>query len=414
MEMSDNMKKIMGMILGLALLSGAFFKVNIYASEEPLVRSMTDYMYTSITVTLYNATIEDLNEIEKIYQEYTIISNNFNFKDDDFDGVNDYLSNPFYGQTSIYDVNQKAFDEPVVVSQKLFDLLLEAKALYLETNGFFDVSIGRAVDLIKQGITSFGYDEMPKADFDQLMNDIDALGRVTFSEVILDETNLTVQFTNENVKLDLGALAKGYATQKAVDYLEEQGITTYMINAGSSNIAVGKHPENRDWRLGLRHPVNPMLGLYAVVSNTDKAIVTSGNFEQFFTYDEIRYHHIISPKDYLPKQFYHAVTLIGDDSGHLDGLSTAIFNMPFDEAKAVVENLGIEAIFFMYDGKINTMLDDTEVELRVEEETGSKPNDVEAIAYILGGVVIVGGIIIVLLSINEKKKGANYDKEKEE
>lgn len=410
-----NMKKIIGMILVLSLLSSAYFNVNVKAATEPLIRAMSDYMYTSITVTLYEGSESDLDEVEKIFQEYTIISNNFNYKDDDFDGENDYLSNPFYGTTGIYDLNLNASTAPVQVGQKLFDLLMFSKQLYEDTNGYFDPSIGKAVDLVKTGITNHGFEEMPKAEFDTLMTDLHNLvGKVSFDDVVLDETNLTVFYKNDLVKLDLGAVAKGYATQKAQDYLASKNITKFMINAGSSNIAAGVHPDNRDWRLGLKDPVNPIANLYGIVSITNKALVTSGNFEQFFTYNDKRYHHIISPKDYLPKQYYHSISLIGDDSGYLDGLSTALFNMPYDMALEILENLDVEAIIYMYDGSVKTVLNDTDFELRQVTDPKTEKESYQEIAYILGGVIIVGGIIIVILSINEKKKGAKNEGQKEE
>ncbi|HKL61618.1 MAG TPA: FAD:protein FMN transferase, partial [Acholeplasma sp.] len=335
-----------------------------------------------------------------------------NFKDDDSDGVNDYESNPFFGLVSLYDVNEYAYNAPVVVSRKLFDVLLDAKKLYEDTDGFFNAAIGNAVDIIKKRITTHMFGSIDDAEFDLMLGELSAIkNTVNYEDVVLDEDNLTVSFKSEGIKLDLGALAKGYATQKAVDYLAFKGIKKYNIDAGSSNIALGTHPDDRNWNIGLRNPENPFLGIYGILSNVNKAIVTSGNFEQYFKHDGIRYHHIISPFDFMPKQIYHAVTLIGDDSGYLDGLSTALFSMPYEDAKALVEELNLEAVFYMYDGSVETILKDTTFKLMLDDKPTAEPNDVMIVAYILGGVIIIGGVVIVLLSIRDKKKQGDLNED---
>ncbi|HKL61105.1 MAG TPA: FAD:protein FMN transferase, partial [Acholeplasma sp.] len=178
------MKKILlvtVMIFGLLLLVGCKTK----KPADPLTRSMSEYMYTSISVTLFEGTEADLDEIEKIYQEYTIITNNFNFKDDDSDGVNDYESNPFFGLVSLYDVNENAYNAPVVVSRKLFDVLLDAKKLYEDTDGYFNAGIGNAVDIIKKRITAHMFGSIDDAEFDLMLGELSAIkNTVNYEDVV--------------------------------------------------------------------------------------------------------------------------------------------------------------------------------------------------------------------------------------
>jgi thiamine biosynthesis lipoprotein len=116
------------------------------------------------------------------------------------------------------------------------------------------------------------------------------------------------------------------------------------------------------FHISLANPVSTS-NTYGMIYVQNKAINTSGNFEQYALYNGLRYHHVVSPKTKLPAQYYHTVTVLGNDAGVLDALSTALFSMPEDIFLAFIEqhqeDLGLEVIRFNYDESITTYLLDT-------------------------------------------------------
>lgn len=401
------MKKIMAL---LCLLGTMTFinKIELKASSDTLIQSEFEYMSTQILVSLYEGEQSNMDAIEEIYKVYDHLADNY-------EGPNLDHEDPLYHENNLYTINENRGIGPVVVDEQLYDLIKLSIQYYNLSNGFFNPAIGNAIDIWKSAIYSdYMYDELPKTVFDQVQLDLSEISEdVDPADIVLNDTEHSVYIQNSNLKLDLGAVAKGYATQKVYEYLEEQNITKYMVNAGRSNIIVGIHPDDsetndRPFRVGLEDPLKIYQnGISGIVEVRNKAVVTSGNYEQYVTYQNKVYHHIISPFDFQPKQYYHVVTILGDDSGMLDAMSTALFSMPLNEATTLVNALDLEAIFYMYDGSIET-INITE-NYRQSELLSDEPQDLTSLYMILGGVVIIGGAAIVGITIYEKRKKQKGD-----
>ncbi len=152
-----------------------------------------------------------------------------------------------------------------------------------------------------------------------------------------------------DVVLDVGGIAKGYALEAAAEEIERLGFRAAMLNAGGDIKIVGGKPGGGPWRIAIRHPRSPgeVIGCLEV---GPCSIATSGDYERFFTYDGVRYHHILDPRDGMPAAASVSVTVIGRDAGLCDALATGFFVMGADEALAVAESLpGIEAVFIFGD-----------------------------------------------------------------
>lgn len=352
-------KKIIIFIITITLSLSLFGCKNDKKGEVSAI--FDDLMGTTISVRLYDATQEDIDEIERIYSLYSQLTTNFDRNL--FDSNSEY-----YDLENIYTINLNRGIKPVTVRKELFDLIQYAICLTEQTNGYFNIGIGEAVDIWKEVIESkelYLDPEITETEYNNVLNAIETVGQVDLSKVILDENNLTVYIEDSNVKLDLGAIAKGYATQLVIDYLESQNITNYMVNAGNSNVALGNHPENRPYRIGLTDSLDYYKnGFIGIVSLNNRHIVTSGNYEQFVTYDGVIYHHIISPFDYLPKAYYTSVIIIGDDAGLLDAYSTAVYSMSVDVAIDFLETNDIDYILYLQENnQILTNLPETEFEI---------------------------------------------------
>ncbi|MFA7030637.1 MAG: FAD:protein FMN transferase [Candidatus Cloacimonadaceae bacterium] len=352
-------RKILILILTFVLSIGLFGCKN--DSKKELSAIYDDLMGTTINVKLYNARQKDLDEVERIYSLYSQLTTNFDrnlFSSD----------SEFYDLENIYTINQNRGIAPVKVRQELFDLIKYALNLTQVTNGYFNIGIGEAVDVWKSVIESrelYLDKEITEAEYNSTIQQLEAVGQVDLSNIVLDEENLTVFIKDSNVKLDLGAVAKGYATQLVIDYLKGENITKYMVNAGNSNVALGQHPDNRPYRIGLTDSEGFYEnGFIGIVSLNNKHVVTSGNYEQYVTYDGVVYHHIISPFDYLPKAFYTSAVLIGDNAGLLDVLSTAVYSMPLEDALTFLEANSIDYILYLQENnEVLTNLSESEFEV---------------------------------------------------
>jgi len=164
-------------------------------------------------------------------------------------------------------------------------------------------------------------------------------------KISLDDLEITLE---ENMNLELGGIAKGYAAGLVSDFLRASSLVKgFLLNAGTSNIEVyGNHPvrENKQWLIALRHPDSEFLDPYArVYLNSGEHIVTSGDYQRYFEVDDMMYHHIIDPRTLEPGTEMRSITVIGDDGVFGDVLSTTAFLYPVDEALSFVESYGYEA-----------------------------------------------------------------------
>lgn len=161
-------------------------------------------------------------------------------------------------------------------------------------------------------------------------NDLaDLLRYVDYKKVALEENFVTMP---DGVQLELGAVGKGYTGDIISELLKEQGVTSALLDLGGNIQAVGTKPDGSDWRIGLKNPENE--GNLGVLSISDRAIVTSGNYERYFTGEDGKvYGHIINPKTGYPAESgLLSVTVISQEGKLCDALSTSLFVMGREKA----------------------------------------------------------------------------------
>ena len=400
-------------ILIIATFFGLLIQFNTSIKASTTETFYISAMYTDISVTLYDgATSEQIDKITEIFKTYDHLAHNF-------DGPNLSHSNPLYHKNNIVSINEKAGIEPVIVDPLLYDMIKTGLALYDETDGYFNPAMGQVIDIWKDLILSeYINQEIPQSLFEDTMALINAYeGDINPDDIILNDTDKSVYISNPDLKLDLGAYAKGYATELVKAYLIEQNVEHYIVNTGNSTISLGTHPDDGEIDRPLSIRILDPLNLYqngtaGLLYVRNKSVSTSGNNIQFVTYQGKRYHHIISPFELVPMDYYHSVTLLGDDAGILDALSTALFNMPLDDAKVLLDHFDVEGLFYMQDGSIETynMTSKFEQGDLIEERT-----DLSTLYLILGAVILLGGGTVITLSLLEKKKpkAVNDDVKKE-
>lgn len=321
---------------------------------------ISDYMNTYISINIWIDENQSLDyfkgNIESIFETYHYLSTGYEPLPE---------GSPF--KTNIYAINQ-IIGEKIEIDVELYEMLELADTLKELTQGYFDVSIGKIVDVWKSVILEEGgylFDEIPTVVFNDILSQLENIDVVEDAyELTYEDDKYYVEILSQHVKIDLGALSKGVATQKVNDFLQDEGIEYYSVSSGSSSINFGKNL-NRDTRLFHISLANPLrTGIsdrtYGMIKASDTGFTTSGNYEQFALYQGLRYHHIISPKTKMPSHYYHTVTMVGPDSGFLDAISTALFSMnpeTFDLWMAEYQDLyQIEIVRMNYDGSITTFL----------------------------------------------------------
>ena len=207
------------------------------------------------------------------------------------------------------------------VDAELLSLLLLARDLYARTGGAFDMAAGSLVRvwgfLRRQGRTP------APEDLEQ------ARAAAGMRHVEIDEAGRRVRFTRPGVELNPGAIGKGFALDRVIGLLRDQGVENALVHGGSSSVrARGVHgpglPGRRGWAVGVRHPLRPGRRL-ATVFLADAALGTSGSGTQFFIDRGRRLGHILDPRSGLPAAGVLSATVIAGSAAEADSLSTALY-----------------------------------------------------------------------------------------
>ncbi|MGD9127730.1 MAG: FAD:protein FMN transferase [Planctomycetia bacterium] len=255
----------------------------------------------------------------------------------------------FQATSQIGQVNALAADEPVAVEEDVFDLLMYSKQLYEATGGAFDPTAAKLSE-------AWGFSR--RAGRIPTDEELDGARRsIGMHLVELDPTAKTVRFAEPGVKLNLGAIGKGYAIDRLVDSMLEQGVDDFMVHAGMSSVAArgnfGVDPsKNSGWSVGVHDPLRHSRRLGEIRIH-DRALATSGSEKQFFRYKGRRLSHIIDPRSGQPAEELLSVTLLAPSAATADALATAMFVLGADWTLAYVESHPEMAVLLIRPGKGN-------------------------------------------------------------
>lgn len=292
-----------------------------------------DYSYfdTYINVKIYTKNskkvTEIFDEIDKIYSEYHKLTDRYN---------------SYPGLTNLYTINNNVLtDKYLEIDEKLIDLINYGINMYKWSNGKVDISMGNVIDIWK------GYRESNLG-----IPTLEELQYVNYNNIEQIEIKNN-KIKNNNLNIDLGAISKGYVTQKVGEYLKSIGIEKYLINAGG-NVLTGSSYKKEKYKIGLENP-NNQNDIYKIIKVENKAVVTSGGYLRYYEYNGTKYHHIIDPETLYPTNYSKSVTVITSDSAYADFLSTYLFLLPVDEGINYVNNLkDVEAIWYLNDDTTKT------------------------------------------------------------
>lgn len=241
--------------------------------------------------------------------------------------------------SEIQKVNLNAGKDFVEVSEDTMYVINTGLDYTKLTDSRFDISVGPLVKLWNIG---FENENVPsQEEIEKSLKLIDA------SSIELDESNNLVKLEKEGMIIDLGGIAKGYATDEVVQILREYGFESAIINLGGNIFCYGSKPDGNDYKIGIRDPFKSSSDYMGVVQLSNRSVVTSGVYERNFTESGKIYHHILDTETGFPvDNNLEAVSIIADKSINADALSTGVFSMGLEEGFNFIENIeNVEAIF---------------------------------------------------------------------
>jgi thiamine biosynthesis lipoprotein len=173
----------------------------------------------------------------------------------------------------------------------------------------------------------------------------DVLQYVGLDKIGLDEKREALIFGDPRIRIDFGGIADGYAADEVVKIFKRHNITKALINIGGDLYCMGTKADNSDWSIGIKNPENRD-EILVRLKIRDKAVATSGNYENFYIYNSRRYTHIIDPQTgYTVSNNLTSVTIIADDCVTADALATAVFVLGENKGLKLIDKLsGIDCL----------------------------------------------------------------------
>lgn len=271
---------------------------------------------------------------QKEFDTYTkIVKKMFKENNKRFDQYHAYS-----GINNVYTLNHEAYQHPIEIDDILLDCLQLAIQMQNQ-NSQFNISQGK--------LLSLWHNSRENTQIPPTNNEI--------SEAMLhgDINNIQIQdhfvsFLDSELSIDLGGIAKGYTAQLVKEKLNTAGLNNGYINAGGNVVLLGKKADSTSWKIGIQSPDSSQ-ALIQYETSKATCLVTSGDYQRYFTYKKKKYSHIIDPQTGYPAQYIRSVTVITKDSGIADALSTTLFCMSVEDGMKYIKTLDykVDAIWIV-------------------------------------------------------------------
>jgi len=284
--------------------------------------------------TLYNIVI--VPQKEQLIEEHTIKAKIDNLLKELNQIVSTYIPD-----SKINQFNQKTRTEWINVDHQLFSIVRSAQDVSNSSKGAFDISISPLIDL-----WGFGANKKNKIPTSAQIEN--ALTNIGFQYLVINEKNKSLKKTNPNLRIDLSAIAKGYAVDKLSTYLNQSGFTNHLVEIGGELKASGLNPSNKKWRIAVEQPDLSVDITQNGLEITDLAVATSGDYRNYFVENGKRRSHIIDPKTGYPIEHNLAsVTVIHQSAMLADAYSTALLVMGEKSGKAFAKNYNLRVLMII-------------------------------------------------------------------
>lgn len=260
-----------------------------------------------------------------------------------FDAYNDY------DEANIKTINDKAGKAPVAIRPELMELLEFSIQAYGITGGRVNIALGSVLKLWHEQREAYYAGDAAVLPNETALRE--AAKHTNITSLVLDKAACTAYIQDPKMQLDVGAVAKGFAAQKAADSARQRGVNSLIINLGGNVCCIGARPDGA-WRVGVQDP-DDMEAYIATAQLENVSMVSSGDYQRYYIVDNVRYSHIIDPQTLYPALNYRAVSIVCRDSAWADVLSTALFLMDETEGGALLKKLNAEALWILPDGEMH-------------------------------------------------------------
>ena len=279
------------------------------------------------------------------------------------------LASEYRKDSQLNKVNRYAGVKKVKVDQRLYEMIEKSVYYSKLSDGAFDITVGPLIQLwrIKEKMQKTNPSLPTEKEIKQ------RLKLVSYKEISLNPKEKSVYLKKKGMRLGLGAVAKGYAVDKAVESLKVKGVKTALVRLGGEIQVLGEkkkpwsplrtssseshrrggRPADEAWRIGIQHPREKDKLLGVVELKDGEATSTSGDYEQYFVKNNVRYHHILNPKTGKPAWECQAVTIVATKGIDADILSTTVFVLGPDKGMELIEKLpDIKGLIVKSNGEI--------------------------------------------------------------
>lgn len=316
-------KKYIYIILLILIL---FSLILLYIDKSTYKKYNKNYFYMDTYINIKIDTTKSQKEINKIFDDIDYLYSSYHKLTDKY--------NSYDGIVNIYYLNERLNNnEEIEIDKRLSDIINIGIEYYDKTEGLFNIASGSLTEVWKNYI-----DKCNSLPTEEELN-----VNININDIKLENN----KFIKDNdIKIDLGAIAKGYVTELAGAYLEDNNINNYIINAGG-NVKLGKAFDKENYIVGITNP-DDTNNIFTKVNINNLSVVTSGNYQRYCDIDNVRYSHIINPYTKWQEQYTRSVTVIAKSSVLADIYSTYLYLLPVDKGLEVVKNNEeIEAIWYI-------------------------------------------------------------------
>ena len=328
-------KRVFAATLALCLLlSGCAAEMG--APEEKQYNATFLTLFDTVTVITGKAERQEVftEKAQKVHDELLLFHQLFD------------IYNDYEGIVNLKTVNDNAGIAPVEVDSRIIDLLLDCRHYCELTGGLVNPAMGSVLQLWHEARND-GINDPANAYLPDVEKLKAAAEHMSFDTIVIDEAASTVYISDPEVSLDVGAIAKGWSVQRVA----ETAPAGLLISVGGNVCATGpKDDAGTPWVVGVQNPDGGDSYLHTL-NVTGGSVVTSGDYQRAYVVDGKLYHHIIDPGTLYPSEYWRSVTILCEDSGLADALSTALFLLPQAEGQALLEKCGAEAMWVNADGE---------------------------------------------------------------
>lgn len=320
-------KKVISIILLILILIGL-----TACGEKELIRYESEFIMLFDTATRIVGFAQSKDEFTEYSQ---VIYDNLMEYHQLYDIYNDYE-----GINNIKTINDNAGIKPVKVDKRIIDLLKFSKDLYEKTNGKTNIAFGSVLKIWHKYRTE-GIEDPDNAALPPEKELKSAFEHTNIEDIVINEKLSTVFLKDPLMSLDVGAIAKGYATEQVSKTVKDSGMTSGLLSVGGNIRAINNNVATKaPWNVGIQNPeASTGQSVVEIVKLDNMSLVTSGDYERYYIVDGEKYNHIIDPGTLYPSKYFTSVSIICEDSGVADALSTAIFCMPFEEGLKLINSM---------------------------------------------------------------------------